>query len=128
MLLGGKEYKGNQFRIYCFNIRDLTEALKELDNNNSQGEYYLTDTIEILINKGKKVGAIKVEDSSEILGINDRVQLAEAGRIIRSRILKRHMKNGVTIIDPDSTYIDEDVEIGIDTVVYPSTIIEGKTK
>jgi len=62
------------------------------------------------------------------LGINDRVQLAEAGRIIRSRILKRHMKNGVTIIDPDSTYIDEDVEIGIDTVVYPSTIIEGKTK
>jgi len=73
-----------------FNIRDLTEALKELDNNNSQGEYYLTDTIEILINKGKKVGAIKVEDSSEILGINDRVQLAEAGRIIRSRILKRH--------------------------------------
>lgn len=115
--------------IYCFNIRDLTEALKELDNNNnSQGEYYLTDTIEILINKGKKVGAIKVEDSSEILGINDRVQLAEAGRIIRSRILKRHMKNGVTIIDPDSTYIDEDVEIGIDTVVYPSTIIEGKTK
>ncbi|WP_265445357.1 bifunctional UDP-N-acetylglucosamine diphosphorylase/glucosamine-1-phosphate N-acetyltransferase GlmU [Acetivibrio straminisolvens] len=114
--------------MYCFNIKDLTEALKELDNNNSQGEYYLTDTIEILINKGKKVGAIKVEDSSEILGINDRAQLAEAGRIIRDRILKKHMENGVTIIDPASTYIDEDVEIGIDTVIYPSTIIEGKTK
>jgi len=114
--------------IYCFNIKDLTKALNELDNNNSQGEYYLTDTIEILINKGKKVGAIKVRDNNEILGINDRVQLAEAGRIIRDRIIRRHMENGVTIIDPDSTYIDEDVEIGIDTVIYPSTIIEGKTK
>lgn len=114
--------------MYCFNIRDLLKALSELDNNNSQGEYYLTDTIEILIRKGMKVGAVKVKDQNEILGINDRMQLAQAGEIIRSRILKRLMESGVTIIDPSSTYIDQEVEIGIDTVIYPSTIIEGKTK
>lgn len=123
-----REIKEINSGMYCFNIKDLTEALKELDNDNSQGEYYLTDTIEILMNKGKKVGAIKVPDSNEILGINDRAQLSEAGQIIKNRILKRHLENGVTIIDPASTFIDEDVEIGIDTVIYPSTIIEGKSK
>jgi bifunctional UDP-N-acetylglucosamine pyrophosphorylase/glucosamine-1-phosphate N-acetyltransferase len=114
--------------MYCFNINDLREALGELDNNNSQGEYYLTDTIEILLNKGKNVRAIKIKDSNEILGINDRIQLAKAGEIIRNRILQRFMENGVTIIDPASTFIDQEAEIGIDTVIYPSTIIEGRTK
>lgn len=114
--------------MYCFNISDLREALNKLDNNNSQGEYYLTDTIEILLNKGKNVGAIKIKDSDEILGINDRIQLAKAGEIIKDRILQRFMENGVTIIDPASTYIDQEVEIGMDTVIFPSTFIEGKTK
>ncbi|HPD00693.1 MAG TPA: bifunctional UDP-N-acetylglucosamine diphosphorylase/glucosamine-1-phosphate N-acetyltransferase GlmU [Acetivibrio sp.] len=114
--------------MYCFNISDLREALGELDNNNSQGEYYLTDTIEILLNKGKNVKAFKIKDSNEILGINDRIQLAKAGEIIRNRILQRFMENGVTIIDPASTFIDQEAEIGIDTVIYPSTIIEGTTK
>lgn len=114
--------------MYCFNIKDLEEALGELGNDNSQGEYYLTDTIEIMIRKGLKVGAVKVEDSDEILGINDRVQLSMAGEILRKRILTKHMKNGVTIIDPNSTYIDNEVEIGMDTVIYPSTIIERDTK
>jgi len=113
--------------LYVFNIENLVEALKMLDNNNDQGEYYLTDTIEILIKKGLKVGAVRAGDSSEVLGINDRVQLAKASEILRKKILQNLMLNGVTIIDPASTYIDEDVQIGIDTVVYPGTIIEGKT-
>ncbi|WP_010246305.1 bifunctional UDP-N-acetylglucosamine diphosphorylase/glucosamine-1-phosphate N-acetyltransferase GlmU [Acetivibrio cellulolyticus] len=113
--------------MYCFNIKDLESALGELGNNNSQGEYYLTDTIEILIRKGLKVGAVKVEDSNEILGINDRVQLSMASEILRKRILVNHMKNGVTIIDPSSTYIDVDVQIGMDSVIYPSSIIEKGT-
>ncbi|MCX7922233.1 MAG: bifunctional UDP-N-acetylglucosamine diphosphorylase/glucosamine-1-phosphate N-acetyltransferase GlmU [Clostridia bacterium] len=113
--------------MYCFNIRDLLEALKALNNNNSQGEYYLTDTLEILINKGLKVGAIKVKDSNEILGINNRAQLAEAADILKKRILNRHMMAGVTIIDPGSTYIDEEVQIGIDSVIYPGTVLEGRT-
>lgn len=113
--------------IYCFNIKDLTGALKELSNNNSQGEYYLTDTLEILMGKGSKVGAVKIADSNEILGINDRIQMVEASEIIRKRINRRHMAAGVTIIDPDSVYIDDEVKIGIDTIIYPGSIIEGET-
>lgn len=113
--------------MYCFNIKDLLEALKELNNNNSQGEYYLTDTIGILLGKGRKAGSVKISDSDEILGINDRLQLAEAAAILRKRINERLMKAGVTIIDPSSAYIDEEAVIGTDTVIYPGTIIEGGT-
>lgn len=113
--------------MYCFNIKHLREALGELDNNNSQGEYYLTDTLEILVNKGLKVGAFKIDDPNEIKGINDRIQLAEASKILRRRILNKYMESGVTILDPDNTYIDEGVRIGMDTVIYPGTILEGKT-
>lgn len=123
-----KKIKEINSGMYCFNIKDLEEALGELDNNNSQGEYYLTDTIEILIKKGLKVGAVKVDDRNEILGINDRVQLATANEILRKRILTYHMKNGVTIIDPNNTYIDAGVSIGMDTIIYPGCIIEGKTE
>lgn len=110
--------------MYCFSIKALVESLRELDNKNDQGEYYLTDTIEIMIGKGLKVGAYKMEDSGEVLGVNDRVQLFEASQIIRKKILDGHMRAGVTIIDPLSTYIDEGVTIGADTLVYPGTIIE----
>ena len=113
--------------MYCFTIKDLLLALTELGNDNHQGEYYLTDTLEILVKKRLKVGAVKVQSPDEILGINDRVQLAEASEIMRRKILKSHMKSGVTLIDPSSTYIDGDVLIGIDTVIYPGTIIEGET-
>lgn len=122
-----KKIKEVNSGMYCFSINALLDSLKELNNNNSQGEYYLTDTLEILIKKGLKVGAVKVNDESEILGINDRIQLAEASGIIRKRILDRHMRSGVTIIDPLSTYIDDDVTIGIDTIIYPSSILEGNT-
>jgi bifunctional UDP-N-acetylglucosamine pyrophosphorylase / glucosamine-1-phosphate N-acetyltransferase len=113
--------------MYCFNKRDLCEALSLLNNNNKQGEYYLTDTLEILANMGRKVGAIKVEDINEILGINDRQQLVEASGIMRKRILNSLLKAGVTIIDPLTTYIDKEVKIGIDTIIYPGTILEGNT-
>lgn len=113
--------------MYCFTIKDLVESLSQLNNNNSQGEYYLTDTLEILLNKNLKVGAIKIKDNKQILGINNRVQLAEAANILKERILNRHMESGVTIIDPGSTFIDNDIHIGIDTIIYPSTILEGKT-
>lgn len=113
--------------MYCFKIKDLLSTLKELNNNNSQGEYYLTDTLEILIGKGLKVGAVKVDDSDEIMGINDRAQLAVASEILRTRILNRHMLSGVTVIDSRATYIDEDAQIGIDTILYPGAIVEGKS-
>lgn len=122
-----REIKEVNSGMYCFTINDLMQSLKELNNNNSQGEYYLTDTIEILINKGMKVGALVVEDENEILGINDRVQLAQASEILKGRILNRFMASGVTIIDSGNTYIDEEANIGIDTIIYPGTIISGKT-
>lgn len=113
--------------LYCFTISALIDALKLLTNNNMQGEYYLTDTLSILISKGLKVGALKLQNHEEILGINDRIQLNQAAEHIRRRILEGHMKAGVTIIDPASTYIDDGVQIGIDTIVYPGTIIESNT-
>lgn len=111
--------------IYCFNIKELLNSLKELSNDNVQGEYYLTDTLEIILGKGGKVGAVKISDPDEILGINDRVQLAKAGEIIRSRIMEMHMRAGVTLIDPKSTFIDHSVKIGMDTVIYPGSYIEA---
>ncbi len=114
--------------MYCFNIKDLLESLDELNNNNSQGEYYLTDTLEILISSGKKVGALKVEDNNEILGINNRVQLSEATEILRNKIIEKHLLEGVTILSPKDTYINSEVVIGMDTIIYPGAIIEGKTK
>lgn len=113
--------------IYCFRKNELVQSLKQLCNNNSQGEYYLTDTIGLLIKEGCRVGAYEAGDYREVLGVNDRVQLWQVGEIIRQRILNMHMMSGVTIIDPGSTYIDECVRIGVDTVIYPSTIIEGQT-
>ncbi len=113
--------------IYCFNGKSLKLALDRLDNNNAQNEYYITDAIKIINDLGLKVGGYKILDSEEIQGINSRQQLAEAEKIMRKRINSRHMINGVTMIDPESTYIDADVTIGRDTIIYPGAIIEGKT-
>lgn len=113
--------------IYCFNGKGLKLVLDRLDNNNAQNEYYITDAIKILNGLGFKIGGYKISDSEEIAGINSRIQLAEAAKIMRKRINYKHMKNGVTIIDPDNTYIDTDVEIKRDTIIYPGVVIEGKT-
>jgi len=113
--------------MYCFTTKLLVEALGEIKNENSQGEYYLTDTIEILLKKDFRVGAMKIKDHNEILGINDRKQLARATEIIKNRILSSHMENGITIVDPNSTFIDSDVTIGMDTVIMPGCIIQGNS-
>lgn len=112
--------------IYCFDIENLLVALDKIENNNAQGEYYLTDVIGIFKSEGKKVGAF-VTDFEETVGINSRVQLADAEKILRSRINKHHMTNGVTIINPENTYIGADVQIGSDTIIYPGCILEGTT-
>ena len=112
---------------YCFDNAALFAALKNVSNDNVQGEYYLPDVIEILKSQGEIVSAFQTNDIQETLGVNDRVALAEAERIMRSRINEKHMRNGVTIIDPANTYIESDVIIGQDTVVLPATIIKGAT-
>lgn len=112
---------------YCFDNQALFNALKNVSNDNVQGEYYLPDVIEILKKQGEIVVAYQTSDFNETLGVNDRVALAEAESTMRKRINDAHMRAGVTIIDSQNTYIDSDVEIGRDTVIYPGTIIKGKT-
>lgn len=114
--------------MYVFNSADLLYALKELKPNNAQGEYYLTDTLEILLKNGKNIGAYIVEDADEIRGINDRIQLAEAEKIMQQRIYTRHMQNGVTFVLPETSLIEDGVEIGADTIVEPNVILRGETK
>lgn len=112
---------------YCFDNRLLFEALKQVSNENAQGEYYLPDVIEIMRANGEKVSAHLTNNFEETLGINDRVALAQAEKIMKNRINESHMRNGVTIIDPDHTYIGPDVKIGQDVTVYPGTMIHGST-
>ena len=113
--------------IYCFDRAALFDALRNINCNNMQGEYYLTDVIGILAKNQAKVWAVQVDAYEETLGINSRMQLAEAEKILRKRKLASLMDNGVTIMDIDSTFIDNDVSIGPDTVIYPFTWIEGST-
>lgn len=113
--------------VVAFSNKALLNALPRLTNNNKKGEYYLTDLIAMFNNEGKKVGAVILTDPNEMLGINDRVQLAEAAKIMKNRINRYHMLNGVTLIDPDNTYIGPYVEIGADTIIEPNVHIYGKT-
>ncbi len=112
---------------YCFDNASLFHALQKVTNNNAQNEYYLPDVIGILKDAGQTVTAFKTNDFTEIFGINDRVALAQAGKIMQQRINEKHMRNGVTIIDPEQTYIDATVVIGQDTVIYPGTMVKGNT-
>lgn len=114
--------------IYCFNGKSLRESLDLIDNNNAQGEYYLTDTIYIMRDRGQKVGAYNGSTIEELMGVNSRVELSKAEEIMRKRINESHMVNGVTIIDTNSTYIESDVEIGNDTIIYPGVMLKGNTK
>lgn len=113
--------------VYCFSIDALIKAIDRLENKNAQGEYYLTDCVELINKDGGKVTYYRASDPNEGLGINDREQLAFAGTLMQKRILKQHMLMGITIIDPNNTYIDSDVIIGHDTVIYPGNYIKSGT-
>lgn len=132
--------------IYCLNWAKVKGAFSQLKSNNAQGggnvatnigafspknaqgEYYLTDIISWGKSQKMNVNAYILQDSDEIYGINSRLNLAEAAKIMNKRNLEKYMINGVTIVDPDSTWISEDTEIGQDTIIFPATYIEGKNK
>ena len=105
----------------------LFPALDKLDPRNAQGEYYLTDIVQMAVQQGRTVSALRLRAIDEGLGINSRVQLAEAEQVIRQRIRERWLEAGVTMRDPASTWIDAEVTIGRDTVLYPNVTLEGRT-
>jgi bifunctional UDP-N-acetylglucosamine pyrophosphorylase / glucosamine-1-phosphate N-acetyltransferase len=123
-----REIKEINTGTYCFNNKKLFAALKQITNKNSQNEYYLTDVIEILNQANNKVCAFISNDSNETIGINDRVALEKANQILKSRINEELMRQGVTIIDSNNTYISTDTKIGPDTIIYPGTVILGSNK
>ncbi len=112
---------------YCFDNKKLFEALEEIKNNNAQGEYYLPDCIEIMKANGDQVAAYATSNRFETIGVNDRVALSKASLTMKERILTHHMRQGVTVVDPQSTFIEADVEIGSDTVLEPGTTIRKGT-
>ena len=113
--------------LYCYDAEWLWQSLDEITVS-PKGEYYLTDLVAIAVQQGRQVLAHKVSDASEMLGINTRVHLAEAEAILRGRINRRWMEAGVTLVDPASTYIDDGVEIGHDTILLPGTHLRGLSK
>jgi bifunctional UDP-N-acetylglucosamine pyrophosphorylase/glucosamine-1-phosphate N-acetyltransferase len=123
-----KEIKEINTGTYCFDVNSLKDRLTRLSAANAQGEYYLTDIVKMLVLEKEKIETVLLEDHLEAVGINNRVQLAEAGQILRRRILTGHMLRGVTVIDPEHTYVDAGVTIGQDTVLYPGVFLEGKTQ
>ena len=114
--------------IYCLDWGKISPVFSQLTSNNAQGEYYLTDIIEWGKKNKLSVNAYTLKNNEEIFGINSRMHLAEATKIMNKRKLVNLMENGVTIVDPDSTWISEDTEIEKDTIIYPSTYLEGKNK
>ncbi|GEN55347.1 bifunctional UDP-N-acetylglucosamine diphosphorylase/glucosamine-1-phosphate N-acetyltransferase GlmU [Halobacillus faecis] len=112
---------------YCFDNAMLFDALKNVSNDNVQGEYYLPDVVEILKGQGETISAYQTPEFSESLGVNDRVALSKAEKLMKQRINEQHMRNGVTLVDPEQTYIGPDVTIGRDVVIYPGSVLEGKT-
>ena len=114
--------------IYCFKRSLLAPALRRLTATNAQGEYYLTDVIGVLRDAGHSVSALTADDHLECMGVNDRVQLSAAERVLRERINTRWMREGVTMVDPSATYIDASVTLEADVRLLPGTILEGTTR
>jgi bifunctional UDP-N-acetylglucosamine pyrophosphorylase / glucosamine-1-phosphate N-acetyltransferase len=112
---------------YLFDNRSLFQALSQVENKNAQQEYYLTDVIGIMQRTGKRVIGFCTDDEAEVIGVNDRVALSEAEGYMRTRIIRKHMLNGVTIVDPANTYIDKEVVIGEDTVIFPGCSLRGNS-
>ena len=113
--------------VYIFNNKELFESLKKITTKNAAGEYYLTDVIDIFVKNGLHAFSYVVSDPTETMGINDRVQLANAAKVLQLRINKRHMLAGVSIDDPTNTYISPYAKIGADTVIHPNTFIYGES-
>jgi bifunctional UDP-N-acetylglucosamine pyrophosphorylase / glucosamine-1-phosphate N-acetyltransferase len=114
--------------IYCFEVQALLAALDNLTTDNAQGEYYLTDVPQIILSQGERVGLLRHSDSKEVLGVNTRVELADLERKLREEKLRELMLEGVTLVDPATTYIHQDVKIGPDTTIHPQVIIEGASR
>ncbi|MCL1935876.1 MAG: bifunctional UDP-N-acetylglucosamine diphosphorylase/glucosamine-1-phosphate N-acetyltransferase GlmU [Defluviitaleaceae bacterium] len=123
-----KEIKEINPGLYCFNSDSFKSSIKKIKNDNANNEYYITDTIEILISLGCKVDAVLSENYREFIGINDKIQLSNATKIMQKRINEKHMLNGVILIDERTTYISPNVEISEDVTIYPNTILNGNTK
>lgn len=113
--------------VYCFDSKKLFDALGKIDNNNKNGEYYLTDVIGIHVREGERVESYILEDNVEILGVNSKVELATAARVLRERKNLKLMEEGVILIDPANTYVEESVVVGQDTVLYPGVHLQGET-
>lgn len=113
--------------MYAFDSQKLWPCLDQLSDDNAQGELYITDVVGILVNQGDRVGAYMMKHNEESLGVNSRLQLAEAEAILKNRKNRELMEAGVTIIDPTSTYVAPEVTVGADTILYPGTILEGHT-
>jgi UDP-N-acetylglucosamine pyrophosphorylase (EC 2.7.7.23)/glucosamine-1-phosphate N-acetyltransferase (EC 2.3.1.157) len=112
---------------YCFDNKELYKALEKVTNNNKQNEYYITDVIKIMNEDARRVDSFKIGDLAEVGGINNRIELSNATKILQKRVNNQHLLNGVNIVDTDSTYIGTDVIIGTDTTIEPGCIIKGKT-
>ena len=123
-----KKIKEVNAGVYIFKAQHLAYALGKINNNNEKGEYYLTDVIEILASENKKIISYSLEDSIEIQGVNSKVELALVSRVLRERKNKSLMESGVILIDPATTYIDDEVKIGKDTVIYPNVTIQKNTE
>jgi len=114
--------------IFCLKASYLREGLREIGQENAQGEYYLTDLVEIGRKRGVRCSAHMVSDPIEVMGINTRIDLATAEEVLRQEKLKELMLSGVTVVDPKNTYIEKMVEVGKDTIIHPCCLLQGKTK
>lgn len=123
-----KKIKEINTGVYLLDWAKVHEAFLSLDSNNAQNEYYLTDIVKWTINKGLKAQSYILENNEESYGINSKKHLAQATKILKDRVLEKLLSDGVTIIDPDTTFISPETEIDADTIIYPCTYIEGKNK
>jgi bifunctional UDP-N-acetylglucosamine pyrophosphorylase/glucosamine-1-phosphate N-acetyltransferase len=114
--------------IYAFELEPLFDALRGIASTNAQGEFYLTDLISIYHGQGRRLETLVVEDIQEISGINSRAQLAEMSRLVRQKKNDALMAAGVTLVDPASTFVDPEVEVGTDTILHPGVILQGRTR